>query len=155
MRNTDLKQLIRQLKSSQKEISLLLASTADDQDWQPDKKQWSFRYIAAHMATVEKDCYQERVVRIAAGEKPQFESYFNTGWDFSQFDLMASLNEWAVTRQEILDNVKVLSEQELSFTGTHDAFGTITILDVLKVMLDHDREHLQELHKLINEHKMK
>jgi hypothetical protein len=150
-----MEQLISQLKSSQKEIRLLLASVADDQDWQPDQNQWSFRYIAAHMATVENDCYQDRVVRIAAGEKPHYESYFNTGRNFSQFDLMKSLNDWTVTRQEIIGYVNVLAVKELSFSGTHSEFGTIKVLDVLEMMLDHDQEHLQALHQLINEYKMK
>lgn len=150
-----MEQLISQLKSSQKEIRLLLTSVADDQDWQPDQNQWSFRYIAAHMSTVEKDCYQDRVVRIAADEKPHYEAYFNTGWDFSHFDLMKSLKDWTATRQEIIDHVNVLSEKELSFSGTHSEFGKITVNDVLQMMLDHDQEHLQALHQLINEYKMK
>jgi len=150
-----MEQLISQLKSGQKEIRLLLASVADDQDWQPDKNQWSFRYIASHMSTVEKDCYQDRVVRIAAGEKPHFEAYYNTGWDFSHFDLMKSLNDWTVTRQEIIDYVNDLSEKELAFSGTHSEFGKITVLDVLLMILDHDQEHLQTLQQLINEYKMK
>jgi hypothetical protein len=150
-----MEQLISQLKSSQKEIRLLLASVADDQDWQLDKNQWSFRYIAAHMATVENDCYQDRVVRIATGEKPHFEAYFNTGWDFSHFDLMISLDNWTVTRQEIIDYVNGLSEKELSFSGTHSEYGKVTVLDVFQMMLDHDQEHLQILHQLISEYKMK
>ena len=150
-----MEQLISQLKASQKEIRLLLASVSGDQDWQPDQNQWSFRFFAAHMSTVEKDCYQDRVVRIAEGEEPHFEAYFNTGWDFSDFDLMKSLNDWTVTRQEIIDFVNVLSEKELSFSGTHSEVGKITVLDVLQMMLDHDKEHLQALHHLISDHKIK
>lgn len=146
-------QQFRKLNTTQRQLSTLLESVADNQDWQPDPGEWSFRYIAAHMATVEEDCYQDRVMRIAAGENPYFECYFNTGWDFSSLDLRHSLKAWAVTRQEIIDYVRALPEEKLSLTGTHATFGTITVSDVLQMMLDHDREHLESLEKVITEYR--
>jgi hypothetical protein len=148
-------QLISKLKTTQEQLSALLESVADNQDWQPEPGQWSFRYIAAHLATVDKDCYLDRVVRISAGENPHFESYFNTGWDFSQFDLRDSLHEWAVTRQEIIDFVRPLPEERWSLVGTHAAFGTITLLDVLQMMLEHDQEHLQHLEQVMTKYRAK
>lgn len=148
-----IEQLISKLKATQKQLIALLESMFGDQDWQPDAKQWSFRYIAAHMATVEKDCYRDRVRRIAANECPHFESYFNTGWDFSQFDLKDSLNEWTATRQEIINFIRALPEEKRSFTGTHATFGTITLLNVLQMMLEHDREHLTHLDQALSEYR--
>jgi hypothetical protein len=148
-------QIISELEATQRQLSALLESVAEDQDWQPDPKEWSFRYIAAHLATVDKDCFKDRVVRIAAGENPHFESYFNTGWDFSRFDLKNSLREWAVTRQEIFDFVRALPEEGWLLTGTHPRFGTITVLSVLQVMLGHDREHLEHLEQVLDRYKMK
>ncbi len=148
-------QQFRKLSTTQQQLSALLESVADNQDWQPDPGQWSFRYIAAHMATVEEDCYRDRVMRIAAGENPHFEYYLNTGWDFSSLDLRHSLNAWAVTRQEIIDYVRALPEEKLSLTGTHATFGTITLSDVLQMMLDHDQEHIESLEKVLSEYRTK
>jgi hypothetical protein len=139
------KQLISQLDSSQSELTALLTSVADHQDWQPAPDMWSFRYHAAHMATVDQEAYWERVIRIVAGEKPHFEWYLNTGRDFSQHDLRDSLREWALIRRQIINFVRALPEDKLTLTGTHQTFGTITVLDVLQGMLDHDRKHLEEL----------
>jgi hypothetical protein len=141
--------LISKLIAIQKQLIALLESVADNQDWQPDPEQWSFRYIAAHLAIVEKDCHQDRVRRIAANESPNFESYFNTGWDLNQFDLKDSLDEWAATRQEIIDFVRTLPQEKWSLAGTHAAFGPITLLNVLQMMLDHDQEHLTHLEQVI------
>ena len=148
-------QLISKLRASQKGLSALLASVADDQDWQPAPEHWSFRFIAAHLATVERECFQDRVVRIAAGEGPHFESYFNTGWDFSRFDLRDSLHGWALTRQEIIDFVRALPEEAWAQVGTHATFGAITVLSVLQVMLNHDQEHLQHLERLLDGYRTK
>jgi hypothetical protein len=155
MTEETVQQIISKLKATQKQLSVLLESVAADQDWQPDPKEWSFRYIAAHLATVDKDCFKDRVVRIAAGENPHFESYFNTGWDFTRFDLRNSLREWALTRQEIFDFVQALPEEGWSLTGTHPRFGTITVLRVLQVMLGHDQEHLEHLEQVIEGYRLR
>jgi hypothetical protein len=141
--------LIGKVQATQKRLTGLLQSVVGDQDWQPEPGEWSFRSIAAHLAAVDKECYQDRVVRIARGENPRFESYFNTGRDFSMLDLMTSLREWAATRQEIIDFVSRLPPEKLLLTGTHTAFGTLTVEGVLKLMLDHDQEHLEHLEKLM------
>jgi hypothetical protein len=46
--------LLENLKAAQREISALLDSAADHQDWRPDPAQCSFRELAAHLATVEE-----------------------------------------------------------------------------------------------------
>jgi hypothetical protein len=140
-------QLIKQVEASRSELAALFESVADHQDWQPAPEMWSFRYHAAHLAATDREAYWDRVTRIAAGEQPYFEWYFNTGRDFSRDDVRDSLHEWAVIRRQIIDFVRMLPEEKLTLTGTHQTFGTITVLDVLQGMLDHDREHLEELKK--------
>jgi hypothetical protein len=148
------KQQIGKNQATQKQLTHLLRSLAADQDWQPDPGEWSIRFIAAHLATTEKECYQDRVVRIAAGENPCFESYFNTGRDFSKLELLDSLSEWTSTRREIIEFVSALPEEKLALTGTHAAFGVLTIQGVLKLMLDHDQEHIENLEKAISKHRL-
>ena len=148
-------QLISKLKAAQKRLSTLLGLVADDQDWQREPEQWSFRFIAAHLATVERECFQDRVVRIAAGEGPHFESYFNTGRDFSRLDLRDSLHEWALTRQEIIAFVQAMPDEGWALAGAHATFGAITVRSVLQVMLNHDQEHLQHLERLLDAYRTK
>jgi hypothetical protein len=144
-----IEQLIEQLQSTQAKVIALLESVADDQDWQPNPEKWSFRYIAAHLATVEKECLQDRVNRIAAGEYPHFESYFNTGRDFSQHDLADSLQAWAATREEIIAFLRTLPPERWRFTGSHAVFGRITLCDVLQTMLEHDQQHMRQLDRMM------
>lgn len=153
MSETTKKQLLDNLIASQNRLYALLEIVADDQDWQPAPAEWSFRYIAAHLATVDQDCYRDRVIRISAGENPFFEAYFNTGWDFSQFDLRDSLLAWKATRKEIFELVDALPEEKWMLTGTHATEGRITVLDVLRMMSDHDQEHIRELEPMLGEYK--
>jgi ferredoxin len=148
-----IEQLIEQLQNTQAKLIALLESVADDQDWQPDPQKWSFRAVAAHLATVEKECFQVRVNRIAAGENPHFESYFNTDRDFSQRDLADSLQAWAATREEIIAFLGTLPPERWRFTGSYAAFGTITLRDVLQTMLEHDRQHTRQLEQIMAAYK--
>lgn len=138
-------QRIQQIESSLAEMSHLLKNVAADQLRQPTPGEWSFRDVAAHMATVEEECHLDRVQRIAAGERPHFAYYLNTGRDFSHLTLEAALHQWAITRQEIIDFVNTLSDEQLALTGTHDTFGTVTVLAILHEMVKHDVAHIEEL----------
>jgi hypothetical protein len=155
MVEASVEQWIDKIQSNREKLSGLLESVVGDQDWQPGPVEWSFRFLAAHLATVDKECYLDRVIRIAVGENPRFASYFNTGRDFSQVDLKDALREWSTTRQEIVDFVKGLPEEKLALSGVHEAFGRITVLDVLKMMSDHDREHLQDLERILEDYRVK
>jgi hypothetical protein len=142
-------QFLIALKSGQEQVTTLLESVGDAQDWQSAPEEWSFRYIAAHLATVDKECFLDRLTRIASGENPHFDYYLNTGRDFSRLDLRDALQKWTTTRQEIIDFVQGLPEQKLSLTGTHVFFGVMSIPDLLQVIVDHDQEHLNELQQAI------
>jgi hypothetical protein len=150
MTTNTLQALVSQLEASQAALTSLLQAVAGQQDWQPDAESWSFRYLAAHLATTEKEAFQERVKRIVGEETPYFAYYLNTGWDFSRDELLDSLQAWATTRREIIDFVLALPPEALQRTGRHQTRGVMTILDVLQLMLEHDQEHLQELSQLVS-----
>jgi hypothetical protein len=133
------------LTGSQSELSGLLTSVAESQDWRPEPEEWSFRFLAAHLATAEQECFQDRIQRIAAGNRPSFTYYLNTGRDFSNLDLRASLKTWRETRLAIFRFVRRLPETAWLQTGDHVTNGPITIRDVLVSMLEHDQEHLEDL----------
>ena len=137
--------LIRMLEESQREMIEVLRPLADDQDRRPEPDAWSFRYIAAHMATAEEECYQVRFEKMAAGDNPHFDYYWNTDRDFSELDLRDSLARWRETRQKIFDFVRSLTTEELQRTGSHNTFGTFDALGLLEIMYEHDREHLNDL----------
>jgi len=151
MTTVTIEQLISELETTQGQISALLQTMADNQDWQPDPDHWSFRYIAAHLATSENECLQERIRQIASGGNPHFERYLNTGRDFSPLDLRNSLHDWAETRHKIIDFLRALPEEKWSLSATHDIRGTVTILDHLRIWVDHDKEHLEDLEQMLVE----
>lgn len=141
--------LLTQLTESHRELSAMLAGLTAVQDHRPSPEAWSLRFVAGHMAQVELDCHLTRVWRIAAGEKPHFAYYSNTGWDFSHYTMAEWLYLWHGRRQELLQFVPTLTAPQLAFTATHELFGPITIADVLRTAHTHDREHLADLAQVL------
>lgn len=152
MNQRKLETLLKQLADSQSQLGELLVAMAGAQDWRPEPEEWSFRFLAAHLATAERECFQDRIQRIATGNDPSFEYYLNTGRDFSGLDLQTSLKTWRKTRQAIFRYVRGLPETAWLYTGEHVINGPITIWDVLGSILEHDQEHLANLRLTIEEY---
>jgi hypothetical protein len=141
--------LVRELKLSRQKLSDLLAAQAENQDWQPETERWSCRYIAAHLATTERECFLERVKQVAAGGQPHFDYYLNSGRNFSRLDLTDSLRDWAASRQALIEQILALPAAAWAVTASHATRGPMTLAGLLQLIIDHDREHLQEVRQLI------
>ncbi len=142
-------QLFILLLEVQNQITTHLNSVLQDELWSPTPESWSFRDIAAHLATVEAECHLDRIQQILTGAEPHFETYLNEDRDFRAYSLSEALRAWATTRQKIITLVRVLSAEAYQLTGTHVSFGQLNVLGVLHEMYKHDREHLQELKQLM------
>lgn len=143
----NLEQTLADLQASQQQLADALLSAADRQDWRPAPDEWSFREVAAHLEASERECVLARVQAIASGSHPAFDSYSNTGRDFGLVDLEASLRGFADARAQVIDLVRGLSVEQLSYTGHHLAFGDITAHDYLQIDLEHDRGHQRDLER--------
>jgi hypothetical protein len=142
-------ELLHELQVSQKQVARLLETMADVQDWQPEPAEWSFRYIAAHLASVEQKWHLLRVQSIASGERPHFPPYSNQEIDYHEDDLRESLRQWVRARRKLIDFVSRLSVRELEFTGVHEPIGDVTILDTLEEILLQDQGNLGLVRDLI------
>jgi len=143
--------LLDELRLSHQKVAVLLQSMVDNQDWQPEPAEWSFRYIAAHLAAIESEYHMSRVARIASGEEPHFDYYIDSGIDYSDQDIGDSLRFWAKTRQQLVDLVAGLPDNRLQFTGTMTVIGAISLKDVLMDMVVADRGHARHVTQLIED----
>jgi hypothetical protein len=146
--------LVAELKSTQGQICNLLEPLSGDQDWQPRPGEWSFRFIAGHLATNERECFLERIERIASGEDPSFDYYSNDGYDFNNLGLRDWLQAWRETRQAIFERLNGLPELAWALSGTHRSYGRITLMDVLESIRAHDTEHLEGLKLILEKYPM-
>lgn len=144
--------LLTKLRLSQKFLATLLELTSEVQDWQPEPAEWSFRLIAAHLVTMERDFYAPRVKRIAAGENPHFRRYVSTSVDPDFGDVNDSLRQWTMERERLLNFVASLSQDELEQTGTHEIQGTMSTVDALRELEEHDLREFRHVEQLIEDY---
>jgi hypothetical protein len=142
-------QLLSELQRSQTQVVTLLEAMASVQDWQPEPAEWSFRFLAAHLASVEQTCHLQRVIRIASGETPTLGLYTNTAANYQKTDLHKSLKRWIAVRQELISFVEGLSPSQLSYTGIHESLGPMTLLETLRDILAQDQGNLRHVRQLI------
>ncbi|RIK42921.1 MAG: hypothetical protein DCC57_18085 [Chloroflexi bacterium] len=142
-------QLLRDLQTSQTQVIRLLQSMAEVQDWQPEPAEWSFRLIAAHLATVEQACHLQRVMEIASGGTPLLDRYANHHVAPAAAGIDESLRQWRAVRRRLIAFVSELSEAQLAYIGIHQAVGPMTVLDTLQELLDQDRGNLRHVCQLI------
>jgi hypothetical protein len=141
-------QLLTELQHSQTRVVKLLETMMPIQDWQPEPAEWSFRFLAAHLATVEQTCHLPRVIAIASGETPTLTLYASTAAGYQKADLRKSLKKWVATRHELIDFVKSLSAHQLTYIGIHESLGPMTVLDMLREILEQDRGNLRHVRQL-------
>ena len=142
-------ELTAALEASSVELSRVLRSVADRQDYRQNSEHWSFREIAAHMEATQVECIYVRIRQIAANARPTFEFYKNDGWDFSDRDLRDSVRAFNESRGRVIEFARSLSAERLTRTGQHKTFGQLTVGDYLRIDLGHDREHLDDLNQMI------
>jgi hypothetical protein len=141
--------LLEELKASQQLVVAMTQLVADDDPARVGA--WNLRDIAAHLAATETECFEPRIRAMAAGMRPEFEYYSNDQRDFDGVTLQGALSEWAETRNQLIEFVRGLSDEERSRVGVHSKFGELTVDGYLKVALDHDRDHLRSLERLATE----
>ena len=144
-------ELIESLRRSQQYLAKLLELTADIQDWQREPAEWSFRLTAAHLATIERDCYLDRLTRVASGDSPRLEPFVSTCFD-EGYDLRQSLRQWTDLRSRLLAFVATLSDAQLRLTGVHDILGDVTPIDLLKDLSEHDARQFRYVAQLIEDY---
>jgi hypothetical protein len=152
---SDHQKALTEIQESQAKLITLLEAVADEQDWQPEPGRWSFRFIAAHLAVAERECFLDRVQRILGQENPYFAYYDNSGADFSQLDLIGSLENWANTRREIIGLIRSFQEDAWLRPATHETRGATYLEDILESMVQHDGEHIQEVEENLRKYRDK
>jgi hypothetical protein len=116
-----------------------------------DPGKWSIHDNVAHLAKYQP-VFLERIESMLSRENPVFERYSAESdpefeiWRRKETNsLVELLNRDRIT---ICNRIHTIKDSELSFTGTHKKFGTITILDWTELFLLHESHHIFTIFKL-------
>ena len=108
--------------------------------------EWTARDVVAHLAAVETVVFQARLDQLAAGEDPVWAWTEPGPLDAQEAAaLEGALEVFAARRAATVARVTGLDEAGWARSGTHATYGRLDVAGLLRIVVDHDDEHLASL----------
>jgi hypothetical protein len=108
--------------------------------------EWGPAEVVRHLIAVEDEVWQSRLVRLAAEDHPHWpwtEPGLAPG--FERVSLDDVLAAFSAARGTTVGMVRALDDAGWSRSGTHDTYGVLDVEGLLRIAIDHDRDHLASL----------
>lgn len=117
-------------------------------DYVPGPDKWSVRQIACHLADIEL-ATAIRVRRILAEDEPPLEGYPGDLWaerlDYRRRKISLAIETFRRTRAETFEILNGLDDGAFARKAVHAEWGPITVLDLLRIVSNHDAEHTRQI----------
>lgn len=116
----------------------------------PEPEEWSTVEVLQHVADIDQ-LMVLRFVEIQAG-RPDLPKYDLADWEGARREaeregLPGVLLRLGTARQEVLQAVSSLSQADLQKAGRHYRYGPMTTLQLVELLLRHDRDHAEQIAK--------
>lgn len=108
--------------------------------------EWGRAEIVRHLIAVERDIWQARLAQLAREDDPRWawvEPGLEPGLDGASLDEIVAT--FVAARAETVDTVMALDDAGWARFGTHATYGVLDIAGLLRIAVDHDREHLEAI----------
>lgn len=112
----------------------------------PAPGEWSAREVALHLAAVEEEVWHVRLDALATESFPQ--------WPWVEPGLWSGPGDatWAgaesafrTRRAATIARLDALAAAGWERRGRHDVFGVLDVAAMLRILIDHDEEHLRQV----------
>ncbi len=131
-----------------------LCSTVQPKAWlrRPEQGEWCLTEILCHLRDVERDVDLPRLNKVLAEENPFIAGEVTDRWaeerQYLKQDGGQALLEFSAGRKEVLALLGGL-QTEWSRFSRHAIFGPTTFQELIGIMAEHDRAHIQQVWKTI------
>jgi len=126
--------------------SAVVEAGGRDPETGPEPGEWSAREVLLHLAAVEEEVWHARLDALASESFPH--------WPWVEPGLLAgpgtgtymeAAAAFATRRAATLARLDGLDAAGWEKRGRHDVFGVLDVAEMLRILLDHDEEHLAQL----------
>jgi hypothetical protein len=118
-----------------------------------DRAAWSAAMVMSHLADAEL-VYGLRLRLILTEARPLLSAFDQNGWA-ERFggldDPRDALARWRTLREANLRVLESVEDDEWDRTGVHVQRGEMTVADVVAHLIDHDRNHLDQIRRTLAE----
>ena len=115
----------------------------------PAQNEWSAAEVLCHLRDVENEVNLPRVERSLSEENPFITGQNTDLWaeerNYLQQSLPEALRAFQAHRTRLLAILEPLTRQEWQRPIRHAIFGPTTFQDVVRIIVDHDRIHTQQI----------
>jgi hypothetical protein len=117
----------------------------------PPPGEWAAREVILHLAIVDEAVWHPRLDSLlAAGDEPPRWSWVEPGlWSGPGDDSVAgALAAYRERRAATIARLEALGDAGRQRYGIHDTYGRLDVPALLRILADHDAEHLDQLARL-------
>jgi hypothetical protein len=125
---------------------LAAAVAASPPDVAPQPGEWSAREVVRHLAAVEEEVWHTRLDTLASESFPRWpwvEPGLWSGPGEATFE--GALRAYAERRTATIARLDALDAAGWQRTGRHDVYGILDVAAMLRILIDHDEEHLAQV----------
>jgi FMN phosphatase YigB (HAD superfamily) len=115
----------------------------------PSTEEWSLVEILSHIADVDEEVNLPRICAIQKEEMPFFPAALTDEWAAERHyilnDPFKEVNRFIENRKKLIENISNLNSQDLSKLVNHAIFGPTSVLEIIKIITQHDRIHIRQM----------
>jgi hypothetical protein len=154
MKRRKLETLLLTLESTP---SLLARAAADlsreESRWKPEDGGFSLVENVWHLADLEQEAYAVRIRRILTELDPNLSNFDGDRVarerSYNERDLAEGLAVFARGRARNIEILRGLSRADWKRDAVQESVGRLTLEDIPRMMVEHDRSHTQEIRDLL------
>jgi uncharacterized damage-inducible protein DinB len=141
--------LLQALATVPNELAVLLTTVGSANGYtRSDADAWSLADVVQHLLLVEGK-FQQRLRRVMAEERPFLPTIHPSASEHTRTDPLTHLvAEFAHLREETVTYLTSLKAGSWQKTAVHETEGPVTFTFLVQMIIDHDRDHLNQLHTL-------
>lgn len=148
--NDETKELLQTLARTPKQISELLhAIPLDSIQLRHSPEEFSILESICHLRDIEVEGYSVRIRRLLAEDDPQLDDIDGARLaverDYNRQRIEPALETFATERTKNVELLCTINENDLERKASMQGVGEISLRALIKMMIEHDEGHLDEL----------
>jgi FMN phosphatase YigB (HAD superfamily) len=132
--------------------TMITRSSSDRLLSKPSAEEWSITEVLCHLRDVEAEVQLPRIQTILREDNPFLSAENTDAWaatrGYAAQDGQKALADFAASRATTLGLLRTLPDDLWSRRVRHAIFGPTSLLELVHFMTEHDRLHIQQIHKL-------
>jgi hypothetical protein len=143
-------ELVRSVEETTAAIRQLVAGVAEDQvRRKPSAKDWAILEHICHLRDIEQEGYTVRIDKILNQDCPFLADLdgdrLAAERDYIHQPFAQAWHAFVAARESNLRRFRDLSDEQMRRSAMFENVGVITLAQLIRMMGEHDREHLQQL----------